>query len=60
MGLETRNCAVCGRSLGEAEAAGEMSTTLSASHSGKRTYICSTKCWDTAIKRLERRNRRER
>ena len=49
---DKRRCAVCGQLLQDAHAKGEMSTTLSASHSGKSTHICSMKCWRRAMKKL--------
>lgn len=49
---DRRKCAVCGRLLQEAHAQGETSTTLRASHSGKSTHLCSTKCWNRAMKKL--------
>ena len=49
---DKRKCAVCGGLLRDAHAKGETSTTLTASHSGATTHICSRRCWDAAMRKL--------
>jgi len=57
---DTRRCGVCGRLLSEVEAEkGSMTTTLSAPQTGRATHLCSTKCWDIAMRRVMRRIRKQ-